>query len=1102
MLYKSLKIFNNVINNKKNYEKLIKCKNLEEIYAVFLLEDSSLGEKEFYEFANEALESFEKIIKSKENSVEKMKNLKNKELDNVVGGKYQDFKKKSLAVVLASLTAMVNVGFSSSVYAKSGEGVLDRYKQSTGSTAAKEEDPSKAKETVIKVLKIIGIIASTFAIVVGGKYLYDNYTPWGQETENTKVKIKDIDTKIADLRKKFQEEGAEIDTLGKQIVQHNNERTELIAKSKENLLSKTLLATAPIQAIAGVVASGKFLYGKFVDLLDLAKKVNVIPQLKYTVREIGESLQDVLVPDTIPLDVTTSIKNLNDVFGYISGQIKAKALIRSQMIQYAFSRDSDHPQPTVLYFYGPSGVGKTQIASLLPFAVSEDPNPFVISASDIDLTQKNISYQLFFGVGSSSGRMNSQNMRGGGLCDYIQSGGKFVIINEYDKMWSPQLDEIFRKILDEGQFTVGGQKVLCGGVMFIITSNEYILRDGVQLEDKTKSITGVIPHDQSFMNRLTFIEFENLTAAEYEPIVMRSFETLRVSFKEKFGIKIKISNEVVSSIAQMVELFNQGARHIDKTFISLIRSKLLQKIDTHPENMEFYKDKTLEINYFNPGSDNPDDFFGVICPEEGEVEVSIPELKEISEEEQQKIAIADQILGLFRNLITGNYHYNRLNVNSAMIVFDEMVGRTNLMNFNTNNMERLEKIKTIIEFLDEFEIDFDNYLQAYNNYTGENFTADQIISEEGDISMKILPETEDLGTTPEPIVPSEESTSIEEVDPNESLTPLELKEISEEEQQKIAIADQILGLFRNLITGNYHYNRLNVNGAMIVFDEMVGRTNLMNFNTNNMERLEKIKTIIEFLDEFEIDFDNYLQAYNNYTGENFTADQIISEEGDISMKILPETEDLGTTPEPIVPSEESTSIEEVDPNESLTPLELKEISEEEQQKIAIADQILGLFRNLITGNYHYNRLNVNGAMIVFDEMVGRTNLMNFNTNNMERLEKIKTIIEFLDEFEIDFDNYLQAYNNYTGENFTADQIISEEGDISMKILPKTEDLRTTPEPIVPSEESTPIEEVDPNESLTPSWDEEIEEQTITDTATEILPRTEDPKPTPEEFHTK
>ncbi|MBR1779461.1 MAG: AAA family ATPase [Clostridia bacterium] len=248
--------------------------------------------------------------------------------------------------------------------------------------------------------------------------------------------------------------------------------------------------------------------------------------------------------------------------------------------QAAFNKE-EYSHGDVIYILGPSGVGKTFVSLRIAYALSNH-EPFIISASEVDLQNKDtVIDQLFnfddyyFGYGASIKECKR-------LVKYLKNHkGGVVIINEYDKMWSPALDEVLRTITDQGIINIRGQTIYCKGTTFIITSNECtqaiesgnqdLISDAKEIDDGTGSRTNLVKHDRSFLNRVKKVIFENLTEEDYENIAKNEYgEKFKNYWKDFANIDLNMES-IYSHIAKKAVKENKGSRIINSVMDGLTK---------------------------------------------------------------------------------------------------------------------------------------------------------------------------------------------------------------------------------------------------------------------------------------------------------------------------------------------------------------------------------------------------------------------------------------------------------------------------------------------------------------------------------------------------
>ena len=306
-----------------------------------------------------------------------------------------------------------------------------------------------------------------------------------------------------------------------------------------------------------------------------------------------------------PIDPVATMQILDMLMENVKGQEKAKQQIRSMVLnivdknaQFMAVNNSKKAGPgaNVIYMVGPSGVGKSFSADIIRKVLSGfNAEPFVIEASDIDKQSKSSAVEQLFGM-KIRRVSNSEVYEYAPFIQRIKAiPNTVVIINEYDKMHSPELDEKLRTIMDQGYINVNGEKIDCSAATFIITSNESYgsVNKGNNEFDDVDDGTGsrtFINHDKAFLNRIKLIEFDNLSAFDYKQIATVPFAQLAARYKVQYGINLDL-NGTIDTVAQRVEELNKGARPIF-TYLESLNDKLLnevvlQKLNSGSRNIKY-----------------------------------------------------------------------------------------------------------------------------------------------------------------------------------------------------------------------------------------------------------------------------------------------------------------------------------------------------------------------------------------------------------------------------------------------------------------------------------------------------------------------------------
>ena len=308
-------------------------------------------------------------------------------------------------------------------------------------------------------------------------------------------------------------------------------------------------------------------------------------------------------------------EKLKTLFHEIKGQKKAKVeiegLVNSILDDLTLSTNGQKNKGHIIYIIGPSGVGKSMVAAGIADALLEDNSSrLVIDAGCVDTSDKaheSVKQQLL-GInddtlyfGDSLYPQSKQIIKTVSIAQHIMENPKTVVIlNEYDKFFDKDMDEVLRQFHDEGVIHSNGHVIDCSNVVFIITSNEHKdcvttqkkkkTSDESQSESLSSESTGKTnddnrpldgttkrEHDISFLNRLSVSEFLPLENKDYKEIANDFLKNCSSKYEEHYKIKLLFDDECLEAISKFAQDSNQGARAITSALaapLSLAVNKL------------------------------------------------------------------------------------------------------------------------------------------------------------------------------------------------------------------------------------------------------------------------------------------------------------------------------------------------------------------------------------------------------------------------------------------------------------------------------------------------------------------------------------------------
>lgn len=601
------KLIDKISKSDKTCKKLMMASSLEEAYDICISIQGG--------YTIQELEQFLDSIEAPEDLNPENKTIN---LENISGGARSNTYPKILACSLALLTTVSSMTHP--------VGAADKAKANTSNKTSFHSEKKQSFWSKYKKIILSGGLVG--AVMLGLFFFY----PRGQ-ANTSPAKNKDTEPKKPETTPDdFKPDDFKIDDeVKKEIMEYIKKKKEqdndAYSRAKRWIQKNIFPSSSPFQSFSNAVS----------DLSDLAKKVATIGTAQWTVSNLWNQFLDFRKYldrkiNTEELSLDDAFGNLDILFKEIKGQEKAKKQVKSIVYGILHRKNQaklmgrKYEQGDVMYFAGPSGVGKTLMAKgLAKYKIlTTNSEPFYMSASEVDKeSSESVVDQLFgnkyyggyggYGYGYDNQTRNVIG-RPKNLVRYLnENPNGIVIVDEYDKMWSPALDEVFRTIVDKGTISVKGQTIDCSGITFILTSNESTssLVGGNQdvtadkdVDDGTGSRTQ-IKHDKSFINRLQPVEFENLSSAEYAQIIEKEIKKDLVNYWADPDVKeleVNLDEKCLKDMAVVVEKKNQGARYITKLQSDLFRDITMKVLEVERDKKDFYRGKKINVE-FNPDTE-------------------------------------------------------------------------------------------------------------------------------------------------------------------------------------------------------------------------------------------------------------------------------------------------------------------------------------------------------------------------------------------------------------------------------------------------------------------------------------------------------------------
>lgn len=324
---------------------------------------------------------------------------------------------------------------------------------------------------------------------------------------------------------------------------------------------------------------------KAIDVLDEAGAHQMLkPEARrrktITVRDIEDIVAKIArVPGkSLTFDEGQKLEHLESKLkATVFGQNQAiEALVSSIKMSRAGLRKAEKPVGCYL-FMGPTGVGKTELALQLADAIH-------MNSLRIDMSEYIEKHTISRLIGAPPGYVGFD--QGGILTDAVDKNPHTVVLLDEIEKAHPDIHNILLQIMDYGRLTdSNGKNVNFRHVILIMTSNIGAAemgkaaigfgRESREGEDKEAMKKLFTPE---FRNRLdAVISFNALTPELVTKVVDKFVSQLEAQLADR-GVKIKLSEEAKSYLAQKGYDREQGARPLERIIEQKIKKPLADEI--------------------------------------------------------------------------------------------------------------------------------------------------------------------------------------------------------------------------------------------------------------------------------------------------------------------------------------------------------------------------------------------------------------------------------------------------------------------------------------------------------------------------------------------
>lgn len=263
-------------------------------------------------------------------------------------------------------------------------------------------------------------------------------------------------------------------------------------------------------------------------------------------------------------------------------------------------------KPASLLLFGPSGVGKTEMANALAAALYGDERRM----ARIDMSEMQGEGALNRLIGSPRGYIGSEE--GGQLTEALRRDPSSVVLLDEIEKGHEKVYDILLQLLGDGRLTDGvGRMVNAKHATVIMTTNVAAGRILAGDDDPATAVDELL--DQGFRPEIVGridekIVFRPLSKENLQKIVLLEAERALAGVRENRGIEVNLHHTLVSRIVEEGYDPRFGARELASTVRRRVEDYVTERIlygdfDGHEDVVLWYGQDDDRVGWFDPSGD-------------------------------------------------------------------------------------------------------------------------------------------------------------------------------------------------------------------------------------------------------------------------------------------------------------------------------------------------------------------------------------------------------------------------------------------------------------------------------------------------------------------